>query len=62
MDGIRTIFMGVVLTIRGRVRVYCSWYIRNELYYERFFKLLWLFVLSMMFIILIPNLIIVLLG
>lgn len=62
VDEIRIIFIGVVLTIRGRVRVYCSWYINEEVYYERFFKLLWLFVISIIFIILIPNLIIVLLG
>nr|ACV65368.1 NADH dehydrogenase subunit 5 [Mytilus californianus] len=62
VDEMSIIFMGVVLTISGSVSVYCSWYMNEEVYYERFFKLLWLFVISMMFMILIPNLIMVLLG
>lgn len=54
--------MGTVLLIRGRVATYCKWYIAEELYYNRFIKLVWLFVMSIVLIILVPNLVILLIG
>lgn len=56
------IFVGTVLLIRGRVATYCKWYIAEELYYNRFIKLVWLFVMSIILIILVPNLVILLIG
>lgn len=48
--------------IRGSVATYCKWYIAEEPYYNRFMGLVWLFVLSIVFIILVPNLVILLIG
>ena len=62
IDWIRIIFVGTVLVIVARVLVYRRWYILNELYYSRFVWLVYLFVLSIVFIICIPNLVSVLIG
>lgn len=58
----RIVFVGTVLVIRGSVATYCKWYIAGEPYYKRFMGLVWLFVLSIVFIILVPNLVILLIG
>lgn len=61
-DNVRIIFVGTVLVIRGRVATYCKWYIARETYYNRFMGLVWLFVLSIVFMILVPNLVMLLIG
>jgi len=62
IDRVRIIFSGTVLVISGRVSIYCKWYMETEVYYKRFIGLVWLFVLSIIFMILIPNLVILLIG
>ena len=61
-DIIRVIFIGAILVIVGRVIIYSKWYMFSEVYYRRFSKLVYLFVLSILFIICIPNLVAILIG
>nr|YP_010534927.1 NADH dehydrogenase subunit 5 [Modiolus modulaides]UYA96810.1 NADH dehydrogenase subunit 5 [Modiolus modulaides] len=56
------LFMSTVFIISGSVLIYCSWYMDDEIYYKRFIFLVLLFVTSMVFLILIPNLICLLIG
>ena len=62
VDYIRLVFIGTVIVIGGRVLIYTRWYISDELYYKRFVSLVLLFILSIVLIILIPNLIGILIG
>nr|AII78571.1 NADH dehydrogenase subunit 5 [Mytilus trossulus] len=62
LDNVSMIFVGTVLVISGSVATYCKWYMAEELYYNRFMGLVWLFVLSMVFMILVPNLVMLLIG
>nr|ALM88229.1 NADH dehydrogenase subunit 5 [Mytilus edulis] len=62
LDSVSMIFVGTVLLISGSVATYCKWYMAEELYYNRFMKLVWLFVMSMMLMILVPNLVMLLIG
>nr|YP_009681483.1 NADH dehydrogenase subunit 5 [Crenomytilus grayanus]QDO71866.1 NADH dehydrogenase subunit 5 [Crenomytilus grayanus] len=62
LDSVSMIFIGTVLVISGSVATYCKWYMSSEVYYNRFMGLVWLFVLSMIFMILIPNLVMLLIG
>lgn len=62
IDKVRMMFVGTIFIISGRVCIYCKWYMSTEVYYKRFMGLVYLFVLSIVFIIIIPNLIILLLG
>nr|YP_009054034.1 NADH dehydrogenase subunit 5 [Mytilus coruscus]AIA77027.1 NADH dehydrogenase subunit 5 [Mytilus coruscus]AZZ73316.1 NADH dehydrogenase subunit 5 [Mytilus coruscus] len=61
-DNVSMIFVGTVLVISGSVATYCKWYMASETYYNRFMGLVWLFVLSMIFMILVPNLVMLLIG
>lgn len=54
--------MGFVLLISSIVIFYITEYIRGEKYFYRFTMLVYLFVLSMVFLILSPNIIRILLG
>nr|YP_009681515.1 NADH dehydrogenase subunit 5 [Modiolus nipponicus]QDO71915.1 NADH dehydrogenase subunit 5 [Modiolus nipponicus] len=56
------LFISTVMMISGSVMVYCSWYMSDEVYYNRFVLLVLLFVGSMVFLITIPNLVCVLIG
>nr|YP_009520113.1 NADH dehydrogenase subunit 5 [Bathymodiolus securiformis]ATB19144.1 NADH dehydrogenase subunit 5 [Bathymodiolus securiformis] len=62
LDQISGLFMATIFLISGSVLVYCSWYMADEIYFSRFIYLVVLFVLSMMSLIMIPNLIALLLG
>lgn len=62
VDYIRLVFIGTVIVIGGRVLIYTRWYISDELYYKRFVSLVLLFILSIVLMILIPNLIGILIG
>jgi NADH-ubiquinone oxidoreductase chain 5 len=55
-------FMGFVLLISSLVMFYITYYIGREKHFYRFTILVYLFVLSMVFLILSPNLIRILLG
>lgn len=61
-DKISIMFIGVVLLISRSVLFYCKWYIDNEAYYNRFVYLVYFFILSMIFLIFIPNVIRIILG
>nr|ADJ80440.1 NADH dehydrogenase subunit 5 [Mytilus trossulus] len=62
LDSVSLIFAGTVMLISGSVGVYCKWYMAEEVYYNRFMKLVWLFVMCMMLMILVPNLVMLLIG
>nr|UJM44203.1 NADH dehydrogenase subunit 5 [Arcuatula senhousia] len=62
VDYMSLVFIGTVMVIGGSVLIYTSWYMSDELYYKRFVSLVLLFILSMVLMILIPNLIGILIG
>nr|YP_009740687.1 NADH dehydrogenase subunit 5 [Ergatettix dorsifera]QID03649.1 NADH dehydrogenase subunit 5 [Ergatettix dorsifera] len=62
MDWMSLIFMGFVMIISCMVLFYSSDYMSGDVNFNRFIILVSLFVLSMMFLILSPNLISILLG
>jgi NADH-ubiquinone oxidoreductase chain 5 len=61
-DWVRLRFAGLVLIISGSVMIYSSEYIGSDLNFYRFIILVGLFVLSIVLMILSPNMIRVLLG
>ena len=61
-DWVRLGFTGLVLLISGIVIIYCRGYIAEDRNFYRFVILVGLFVLSMLLIILSPNIIRILLG
>jgi len=62
LDQVSGLFMAAIFLISGSVLIYCSWYIADEVYYSRFIYLVVFFVLSIISLIIIPNLIALLLG
>ena len=62
IDYVRLRFVGVILVIGGRVLVYIKWYIIGDPYARRFVGLIYLFLLSMVFIICFPNMVFLLIG
>ena len=62
MDFISLLFLGVVFCIRGSVFYYRGGYIEKDKNYNRFIFLVLIFVISMRFIVLSPNIIRILLG
>nr|YP_010305148.1 NADH dehydrogenase subunit 5 [Vignadula atrata]ULT46700.1 NADH dehydrogenase subunit 5 [Vignadula atrata] len=62
LDWCSTLFLSVVLIISGSVFIYCSWYMSDEVYYNRFMGLVFLFVVSMISLLFISDLISLLLG
>lgn len=62
LDWIRLIFIGFVLMISSIVLIYSTSYISEELYFNRFIWLVYLFVLSIVLLIIRPNIIRILLG
>jgi len=62
IDWIRLIFIGFVLLISGLVSLYRIYYIEGDKNFVRFILLVYLFVLSILLIIIRPNLISILLG
>uniref|UniRef100_UPI0030E1807E NADH dehydrogenase subunit 5 n=1 Tax=Ernothrips longitudinalis TaxID=3045428 RepID=UPI0030E1807E len=61
-DFISCMFLGMVLMISGSIIFYSGFYMENEIYKSRFFYLMFLFVVSMIFLILCPNFFCMLLG
>jgi NADH-ubiquinone oxidoreductase chain 5 len=61
-DWMSLIFMGLVLFISSIVIFYRTYYIRGDRFFYRFIILVYLFVLSIVFLILSPNIIRILLG
>lgn len=55
LDIYRVVFGMVVIIISSCVILYNGFYIDGELFYDRFCKLVLLFVLSILFLVLIPN-------
>ncbi len=62
LDFISCIFISIVLLIRGSIIFYREYYIIIEVYKIRFFFLIFLFVLSIIFLIICPRLFCILLG
>nr|YP_006576024.1 NADH dehydrogenase subunit 5 [Sphenophorus sp. BYU-CO246]ACZ58551.1 NADH dehydrogenase subunit 5 [Sphenophorus sp. BYU-CO246] len=62
LDWMATLFMSFVLLISGVVTKYSEEYMKQEKFLVRFILLVVMFVLSMMFLIISPNLISILLG
>lgn len=62
LDWMRISFSGLVIFISSIVIIYRTYYIRNEKYLIRFILLVYLFVLSIIFLIFSPNIIRILLG
>lgn len=62
LDQVRGLFIATIFLISGSVLIYCSWYMADEIYFLRFIYLVVFFVLSMISLIIIPNLIALLLG
>nr|YP_010043369.1 NADH dehydrogenase subunit 5 [Perna canaliculus]QPD06651.1 NADH dehydrogenase subunit 5 [Perna canaliculus] len=62
LDSLSMMFLGTILIISGSVLMYCYWYMDDEKNFYRFMYLVYLFVGSMMFMILIPNLVTLLIG
>lgn len=62
LDYVSVIFVGVVLVISGRVIIYRNWYIYEEIYYNRFIILIYLFVLSIICLIIVPNIVTLIIG
>uniref|UniRef100_UPI0030E48F8A NADH dehydrogenase subunit 5 n=1 Tax=Stenchaetothrips minutus TaxID=3118776 RepID=UPI0030E48F8A len=61
-DYISCIFMSMVFLISGSIIFYSFYYMEGEFYKARFFFLMFLFVVSMVFLILCPNFFCMLLG
>nr|YP_010963434.1 NADH dehydrogenase subunit 5 [Lefroyothrips lefroyi]WNL54549.1 NADH dehydrogenase subunit 5 [Lefroyothrips lefroyi] len=61
-DSVSCVFMGMVLLISGSIIFYSQFYMEHEIYKSRFFFLMFLFVVSMVFLILSPNFFCMLLG
>ena len=55
LDVYRVVFGIVVITISSCVMLYNGYYIDGEVFYDRFCKLVLLFVLSILFLVIIPN-------
>nr|QJW33596.1 NADH dehydrogenase subunit 5 [Arge aurora] len=62
LDWMSMMFMGVVMFISSLVILYSKSYMMNDLFMNRFIYLILLFVLSMLLLIISPNLISILLG
>lgn len=62
MDSYSVIFGIVVITISRCIILYNGFYIDRELFYDRFCKLVLLFVLSILFLVIIPNLLGLIVG
>lgn len=62
IDNYRTIFRIAVIMISSCVIYYNGFYMDSEVFYSRFCKLVLLFVLSMFFLIIIPNLLGLMVG
>nr|UPM56585.1 NADH dehydrogenase subunit 5 [Megalurothrips usitatus] len=61
-DFISCLFMSLVLLISGSIVLYSDYYMEFEIYKVRFFFLMFFFVVSMIFLILCPNIFCMLLG
>nr|YP_009073552.1 NADH dehydrogenase subunit 5 [Scirtothrips dorsalis]AIQ81003.1 NADH dehydrogenase subunit 5 [Scirtothrips dorsalis] len=62
LDYISSLFMGMVLLISGSIIFYSEFYMSSEIYKSRFFYLMFLFVVSMVFLIICPNVFCMLMG
>lgn len=62
LDQVSGLFIAAIFLISGSVLIYCSWYMGDEVYFSRFIYLVVFFILSMISLIIIPNLIALLLG
>nr|YP_009330289.1 NADH dehydrogenase subunit 5 [Orchesella cincta]ANJ04206.1 NADH dehydrogenase subunit 5 [Orchesella cincta] len=61
-DWMSLTFMGFVSFISGMILIYSTYYMEGDNYFVRFILLVYLFVLSMLFLIMSPNMISILLG
>lgn len=55
LDVYRVVFGMVVITISSCVIIYNGYYIDSEVFYDRFCKIVLLFVISILFLVIIPN-------
>lgn len=62
VDIYRLLFCLIVLIISRRVIFYNGFYIDREMFYRRFCKIVLLFVLSILFLVFIPNLLGLIIG
>nr|AWN56245.1 NADH dehydrogenase subunit 5 [Euborellia annulipes] len=62
LDMIAAMFMSVVMFISGLIMIYSVQYMSSDKFMNRFILIVFLFVLSMMFLIISPNLVSILLG
>ena len=62
VDIYRLLFCLIVLIISRRVMFYNGFYIDSEVFYRRFCKIVLLFVLSILFLVFIPNLLGLIIG
>uniref|UniRef100_A0AAU6QDK2 NADH-ubiquinone oxidoreductase chain 5 n=1 Tax=Seira pallidipes TaxID=3053390 RepID=A0AAU6QDK2_9HEXA len=62
LDWMSLLFMSFVMLISSMVLIYSSYYMESDKFFNRFIILVFLFVLSMIFLIISPNLISILLG
>nr|YP_009735095.1 NADH dehydrogenase subunit 5 [Acropyga goeldii]QBG38570.1 NADH dehydrogenase subunit 5 [Acropyga goeldii] len=62
LDWISCLFISVILLISSMIMMYCMIYMKGEIYFERFLLLVNLFILSMIMMIISPNLISILFG
>lgn len=62
LDGLSLTMLGVVTGVGFFIHLFASWYMRGEEGYERFFSYMNLFVMSMLFLVLADNLVLLYLG
>nr|YP_010939204.1 NADH dehydrogenase subunit 5 [Pseudoligosita yasumatsui]WLF85678.1 NADH dehydrogenase subunit 5 [Pseudoligosita yasumatsui] len=62
LDWMSLMFMSVVLLISSMIMIYSSEYMSHDNYINRFFYLVYLFIISMLLMIMSPNMISILLG
>lgn len=62
LDWVSLAFSGVILFIRGSVVFFANYYMEGEKFINRFISLILLFILSINFLIFVPNIITILLG
>nr|QSX81635.1 NADH dehydrogenase subunit 5 [Philotrypesis tridentata] len=62
MDWISILFISIVMLISSMIMMYCSEYMSHDLFNIRFYYLVLLFIISMIFMIISPNLISLMIG
>ena len=62
LDVYSVVFSMVVITISSCIILYNGFYMDREMFYDRFCKMVLLFVLSILFLVIIPNLLGLIIG